>query len=569
MKKIGLKFLSLLLALSMLCGLAACTDKTVTTSKTKGDTSSQADTDDSSTDGDITDIAEEIDLDLDLGDLDLGDFDFDDFDLGDFNIDLVANTTYTFNSNAVQSDYGGLGGVFSGDWFLPDSTNEFGKMTDKERELSIKRFKQMGVSVVRYFGFQPGFAWDDTNDKWDWDSEYMQGFYEFADLMKENGVEIILNIIEGFDYAQMGEPTPFADFYKAETASDKADKKDALYQGYYADWIVNVVNEVIVKRGYTNVTSIMYATEPNNSTQNKGDDVDYAKFINYSGYIKASHNALKAAGLRDKVEFIGPNCPINIQQQKFSGENWLRWSIDQLNDYLDVYSIHMYTYAENMGQDTADIWEEYLAKWVKWVEPTGKKFCHDEYNCLLRSGDNEDMNDPYQATQLALAQIQTMANGANTNLIWTLWDIKFCGSTKTELPRFDEGYQRWGIHPSVEKSTIPHYAYYVYCMLGTAIKSGDTVYAGTADESGTYSVLIKHKNGKYSIVAINMSLTANNITFKMPSGISGEFDRLVYDPATFKKTTEGTPITATSTVKVSSSWTDTLSGYNVVVYNQK
>ena len=54
----------------------------------------------------------------------------------------------------------------------------------------------MGVTNVRCNSIEPAMAWDAENDKWDWDSQYMKGFYKYCDLMKENNIEIVWNPTE-------------------------------------------------------------------------------------------------------------------------------------------------------------------------------------------------------------------------------------------------------------------------------------------------------------------------------------------------------------------------------------
>ena len=67
-----------------------------------------------------------------------------------------------------------------------------------------------------------------------------------------------------------------------------------------------------------------------------------------------------------------------------------------------------------------------------------------------------------------------------------------------------------------------------------------------------------------------MEMLETEVSYNLPFDLKNRtFTKTVYNPYQFKADTNGTPIPATSTVKIGKSFDDTLGAYQVVVYNQK
>ena len=439
----------------------------------------------------------------------------------------------------------------------------------------------MGVSVVRTHNFQPGYAWDEENKCWDWDSEYMTGFYKYADIMKENNIDIIINTTEGFcSSSRIGEPIvpvdaelPSKDFDSNGITKESLDYNSACAD-IYADWTVQFVKEVIIKRGYSNIKYFMYATEPGGNVETFEQN-EYS-FQLYLMYLKASDEALKNAGLRNMVKFVGPNVasypnrPTDNITEK--AKLWLNLSVQYANDYLDIYSIHRYIKTNSFISDYYSVWKEYVEYAKSIISLTGKPYWFDEWNFVADGGSYADTAaDPFKATQIALAQISMMSSGADLSIVWYLTDIKFPNSERNSNngESYRNGIHLAGLQPSILESTVPYPSYYVFCMLGSAIKQGDIVYAST-NNNGIYSILLKHLEGTYSIVCVSMEKYDKSITYNLPDDIQNiSFSKTVYNPYEFSVDENATPIESSSIINTENDFSDIVGPYQVVVYNQQ
>ena len=467
--------------------------------------------------------------------------------------------TISFSSK-VQNDFEGLCGVVPCYWFLPDSTMPDG-YTEEQLEISTNKLIQMGMSKVRCLNFEPAYAWDAETDQWDWNSESMQGFYKYCDLMKENNIEIIINTAEGIGNAtsKLGTENPIPIVAANEEITEYA---------AYGNWVVDFVEEVVIKRGYDNIKYWEEATEPNNSSTSRD------KFISWSLWMKSGVDALNSAGYGDYFEHIGPSVAITLDSVNFEANlNWIKWATEELNDYIDIYAAHTYLRTDSCTEDYYAYWKNFVEACEEYVVPTGKPFWCDEYNVMGSGYEANDTlrNDSLHATQVAAAQVALMANGVDCAVLWSPVDMKFPNTDKTE-GEFYQGIHKVGIDRSVLESSKPYNAYYTYSLLGSVIEDGDIVYEGNNTDKGLRSILLEHKDGTYSLVVINLSWIYNKSTFVLPEQLkNATFTKSYYDPVSFRADESATLITAKSQITVSdeNSFVDSIGGYYVVVYDQK
>ncbi len=567
------RIVAILLTFSLFLTVAGCENETETKPQGgKADNSSSAADSSSDTDSDL-DLDLDLDTDLDL-DLDL------DFD--DFTFDFTVAQTVTFDSKAEQTNYSGLMGVLPCYWFVPDTATNY-QYSEEELEISVKKFLQMGVSVVRCLCLEPAYSWDAVNDKWDWNSDWISGFYKYCDIMQKNGIDVIINTAEGVTgyNSYLGLENPLYVLAKAnnpgifDSYNEKkvtAAQKEAIAKEY-GKWLVDFYNEVVVKRGYTCVKYFEPATEPNNSTESQSMEVVREDYDNWALNLKACHEAMAAAGIRDKMKFVGPSVVHATESTNpWTAKQWIEWCLADCDYAIDIYAAHSYGYGASMTDDLKGNYDSLIQNCYDLVKSTGKPFWCDEFNVMTQIGKyQESAEDANHGTQVALGYVYQMLKGISGTCAWYLTDIKWPNSNATTMPSWIEGIHMVGFDRSILESTIPRKAYYAFCMLGTAIKAGDTVYEGTATEDGLYSALLKHKDGTYSMVVINLSWNDNDITYKFSQKLSGKvFEKSVYNPLTITPTTEYKPIEPTSELKVTdNTLKDTVGAYQVVVYNQK
>lgn len=492
-----------------------------------------------------------------------------------------------------NKNYAGLSAVFPCFWFLKDDTLEK-PYTDAQLQISINKFLNMGIDIVRCVAFEPSYAWDSEKHCWDWNSDWMSGFYKYCDLMQKNGIEVVLNTAEGLTnpISQLGRENPIyylaiknnPNSFENYDSKNKTNEQMLAFHTELANWVELFAKEVINVRGYTNIKYWMEGTEVNNSSK---EDI---KFYQWMGWAKSVHQGFKNAGMRDKIKIVGPATAFdfNFSDTMSSTWKWLKWCVEDYEEVIDIYAAHAYGFPYVMGDDISDKYVTFTESCLDITKKTLKPFWHDEFNVLTDFGIYEESAEhPMQATQIALGQLCTMLSGSSTTMLWYPVDIKWPNRNDTCFPSWIDGIHILGLDRSIlSGNAVPRYGYYVYCMLGTAIKSGDTVYKAEFDDNNQlYTMLLKHIDDSYSIVTVNMSYQENQIVYDLKDINNLVFERLEYDPDEFELPEEkdvgiGVDEFAVPTLKnkiiVSDKQLkmegnllfDKIAPYNVVVYNQ-
>ena len=159
------------------------------------------------------------------------------------------------NSKPVQSDFKGHGAVYHGFADMPDAYGRI--LTEEKRELEADIVGKMNLKLART-AFTWKWIWDEKTSSWNWDSEIMTSFYAWLERMKKRNVEVALHVgwhcpqdILGNSGFYLMNPNPLA---------IKGDWEKSV--GNYADFVNEVVYQIIEKRGFTNVTTFVMFTEP-------------------------------------------------------------------------------------------------------------------------------------------------------------------------------------------------------------------------------------------------------------------------------------------------------------------
>ena len=500
---------------------------------------------------------------------------------------MTVYQTVKFDNVAEQKDYAGMAGVLPPYWFVPDSTMEK-PYTEEQLEITIKKFLQMGVSVVRAHLIGHAWAWDAEKDKWDWDSEWMKGFYRYCDLMKENNIDIVMNPAE-VNYKSttalgLENPIPIIaqrenpDAFEKYNADSPTEEQKTIMLEIYGQFFVDFYKEVIVKRGYDNIKYVQPGTEPNNGNEDLSDKEIRKDYEEWLLSFSAAHKAMEKAGCRKKVKFIGPSVVIPYKEDASKVRSpymYLKWCVDEIDYMIDIYSAHQYSRPAAQTEDWTDFYHSrFIDPCKEIIKPTGKPLWCDEFNV----GDDKYsqmetvMSDPLSATQLAYGYMIHMVNGIQASPLWYLVDIKWPNNnTTTSVDGWLEGIHKCGVDVSVLESTIPRYPYYVYCMLGSTVQAEDTVYEGKSELGSVYSVMLKHKDGTYSFITVNFGYDENVLTYELPIKLkNATYEKTVYDPLTCVPNSLYQPIAPSKEIKnVTNTFTDSIGAYQVCVYNIK
>ena len=107
------------------------------------------------------------------------------------------------NNNCIQEHFYGAGGVYHAYTFRDDYPDK--QYTDEERNIELKRIKDMELKVARTFFDLCAYE----NGEWNWDNKEMQALYKWLDKMQEFGVDVALNAawwLAGHIFTNEGSP---------------------------------------------------------------------------------------------------------------------------------------------------------------------------------------------------------------------------------------------------------------------------------------------------------------------------------------------------------------------------
>ena len=471
--------------------------------------------------------------------------------------DRFSKTVYLDNTQPVQSNYNGFGGIYHGYTYMPDSTRD--KYTEVEAQLEFDRIAAAGVTLVRTKFYQ-SWAWNSNTNMWDWNSERMRSFYKWLDEMDKRGIDVAVNM--AWSYNEICQTTSVEGY---ENPFAYLAGNNNLYDclEYYGEWAVDTVNEVIINRGHTNVKYFMILTEPNNHGYGSAEPNTQDSFFIWRDVIKAVHDEMTANGVRNMVQFVGPNSTLSCP-------SFLNWAVEYADDYIDIYSYHKYGEFSSMNQDRYDYWADWADDVLAVIESTGKPYWNDETNTYRPFvGLYESKQEPWHGTQVILSQIALMNAGIERSLLWSLtdqkWPDRLLGSEVAAS--WEDGIHRCGILRDMKISATPYLGYYAYSMVGKYIKGlGSKVYQGIGG-GGVYLTMVEMSDGNVTIIAVNMNGDSRAVNYELGEAINKTLYRHVFNPEETEITAQAKTIETSGTfANVKSSFSDIVPAGGVTVY---
>ena len=455
-------------------------------------------------------------------------------------------------SAVIQNDFLGANAIYHAYAYRSDELGR--EYNDAQRDIEFNRIADMELGIARTY-YDVDYAW--YNDQWDWNSPNMQAMYKWMDAMKDRNVDVALN-------AAWGCPSSIdsSSHWPLDRSPLTVDGNWEESVKNYAAWITETVRQIFVVRGYTNLKYLVMFTEPNNTARQVNPDgsVSFDKWLDC---VKAAHDSLVAAGLRDKVKLVGPN------EGSTSISEMVGWAAKNANQYIDIYSSHNYEPA-GINLDTYDTYDD----WYRWVsvgmskaESAGKPFWFDEYGTF---DEGERLNNPWYGTAIATAQAAFMNAGAQTSLLWTLFDQQWPNNDTTNGDSFYNGMHKHGIAPSLLESEIPRKSYYVFSMISKYMGSKGTKVYKTTGNDGVYVAASKTLTGDWNVLVVNTNQNEQDFNLNFSTGINRDFYRHLYDPMTQVATSAAMMIYADKTYEqVSKSISDLLPAGGVAIYTTR
>ena len=447
----------------------------------------------------------------------------------------AATTLNVDTSNVIQSNFLGVGAVYHGFSYMPESNAK--GYNDALRNIEFNRVDAMDLPIARTW-YRPDWAYGQSGyTTANWNSEKMTAFYNWLQAMKDKNVDVAINAGWWFPY-DVYNVSPFA-------TPDPNTWDTSLTQ--WATWMSESLNQMINVRGFTNVKYVMLFTEPQNAyvgTLPAGLD----HFVAYKNALNALNNKLIADGIRSLVKLVGPN----------SGNYSTGTSVSDSNNVIDIYSAHGY----NRADYTA--WYNDTIALKNMVSSTGKPFWVDEY------GNGNDRNTPNYGNYIAQANAAMINAGAQNTQIWLLFDQQYAWplDTTTNADSFDNGVHKWGTARFLPNTQTPRPSYYIFSLMSKYLGRAGTQVYQTTNGTGIYITAVKLPSGDWSYMVVNGTSSAQDISVNLSSPLNKTLYRYLYDPATLIPDSTASMIGYDKAFSnVSTSFMDTLPANGVAIYS--
>ncbi len=197
------------------------------------------------------------------------------------------------------------------------------------------------------------------NGIYDFDSVWMQSFYEYAEMLKEIDCQIEINF--GWKTA-----TRIKEWFNAPTDDFKVGAPKDL--DAFAKAAAALVGE-LRKRGFDNVKAIAFYNEPN------GGDFELTEAderLYWSELIKVVDSTFRQEGIRDTIEIWGPEVSGSEREQ---AKEWFDYQLQHSARYIDQWTGHHYYNDENKFNNYSRAYDTFR----HYAEATAQNFMVTEF----------------------------------------------------------------------------------------------------------------------------------------------------------------------------------------------
>ena len=414
-------------------------------------------------------------------------------------------------NTVIQDNFLGLGAVYHGYMFQKDFSGRH--YTPEQCEIELDRVSRSGLKIARTY-YDYNFSW--YCGKWDWDCPMMQGFYTWLEKMKERNVDVALNAawcFPGDIDSTSGWPwhmTPFTVIGDWNASVNN-----------YAWWVSESVYQIIEKRGFDNVRYLCMFTEPQHFPGSRMDDPQWNQFEAWAQCVRAVRKKLEEDGRLHYVKMVGPN------EGSTDTSEMVKWVADNADDCVDIYSSHNYE-GKGLETDNYSDWAAWTTTGMDNCAGTKKPFWFDEYGTF---NENVRHNSAWYGTLLGIAQAAFMNCGAQTSILWTLFDQQWTDNHSNNNDSFYDGVHKHGIAPVIRESEIPRKSWYAFSMMSRFLGIEGTCVFKTEGTDLLHIAACRQPDGSYSILIVNGGKDKACISVDIGDDFDHRLYRRLYDPA--------------------------------------
>ena len=303
---------------------------------------------------------------------------------------------------------------------------------------------------------------------------------------------------------------------KIPDVSKMDDPKFARIIAHYMDHLVN-------KKGYTCIQYFVVCNEPNLECK------DLERWMKAVEHVS---DEFHQAGLSNRITLMGPDAA--------EAENWVKASVDQLQNRLGAYDFHSYPTEAKLRNGTTqnllqDNWKYALAKDPK---AGGKPLMLSEAGISADgfSASNNSLNlTPKYGVLMCDYAVQAANAGTWAILAWMLDDNS----------HLDFNWGMWGSH---KNGLAIKPWFYPWSLLCRIFRPGMSIVQATCNSSEV-QVLAAHEKQKISSPAdrwafciVNNADTPRTVRLHQTKGPRLEMERYIYSSTSAKADSNGFPI---------------------------
>lgn len=220
-----------------------------------------------------------------------------------------------------------------------------------------------------------------------------------------------------------------------------------------------------------------------------------------------------------------------------------------------------HTYFAGSTLDAYADWSTWINTGLQYV-PAGKPFCFDEYNTVY----DRDNSRPSHGAEIVNAAVAFMNAGAQSSLLWTVFDQQWPNGHTTNSDSFYDGDHRCGTMSVLTRTLVPHLSYYAFSLLSRYVDGeGTKVFKGLGSR-GLNTTMSLSKEGEVTIVVVNDKDVSDEFTIGFEAPLGKTLHRHRFDPAICVPDEKAALIPADADFDVVDSITDTIMPYSVTVY---
>ena len=395
---------------------------------------------------------------------------------------------------------------FSSEWdphifrrWNTDSITTINPMFDPEKDWKLfkNRIKAMGIHRARVWIQPEWFSSSSGTYDFSDNNEAVYAVTKQLDLAQEMGMKINLTI-------WCADRSGWLGYSNAKDWCSAPNNKDI-----YADITSHVLQEFLVKRGYSCIHELTLFNEPSWAYYCKNGQVD---FTDYATMVRVVNQKLIDIGLRDKIQLVVSD------DAEHTG--WYQQSVSELFDIADIYASHTYAYSLETTNKTISDWVRGRTDYSK--EHGGDKpFLVDEFgtNHVIPPMKATDVYTYERGLFLSKFVIDALNQGAAGVSYWCMYNQNYGPGNMMEVGLWGFADEKYAVRPTYHAwGMINHY---------TAVNS--EIYAMSSDDSEEIiGVALKAPNERWSYIVANLSDEERSYTIVSPHKQQKSYKKTTY-----------------------------------------